>query len=173
MTGIELMDCNIDPAVAFTEEERQTPSRIALPDNSVSVIFFTEIIEHLYNLQNVLSEMHRVLKPGGVVYCSTNNAAHLAGLLRLLSGQNNLDTDLEQTSLLKASQWRGHVRFYSLSELRVLFERFGFTVREAHYIEPIFMYRKSYRGLGYRLFKAALYHFGGRFRSHVEIVATK
>ncbi len=45
----------------------------ALPyaDNSVDAIFISAVIEHLYNPLVAISEMYRVLKPGGVVFSIT------------------------------------------------------------------------------------------------------
>lgn len=40
-------------------------------DNSVDAIFISAVIEHLYNPMKAISEMYRVLKPGGVVFSIT------------------------------------------------------------------------------------------------------
>lgn len=40
-------------------------------DNSVDCIFIEAVLEHLYDLQKCLKEIHRVLKPGGIVYSNT------------------------------------------------------------------------------------------------------
>ena len=173
--GIDFVPCNIDPTVCFTSEERLIDSRFHLQDSSASAVFFMETIEHVYNVENVLAEIRRILKPGGIVYCTTNNISHLLGFSRLLQGRSNLDTDLNSTSLLVSSQWRGHVRFYSLGELEFLFAKTGFNVIEANYVEPYFMVgsRNFKRGFVYTLAKTVLHNFGGRFRSHIEVVCAK
>lgn len=38
---------------------------IPLPDNSVDTVLATEVFEHLFNLEEILVELHRVLRPGG------------------------------------------------------------------------------------------------------------
>jgi SAM-dependent methyltransferase len=173
--GIGLFPCNIDPAVTFSEEERRIPSRIPLSDSSASIVYFMETIEHVYNVENVLSELRRIVKPGGLVYCTTNNISHLPGLLRLFRGRSNLDVDLKATSLLSSHQWRGHVRFYSLKELNYLFESHGFRTLAANYVEPYFMFGSPGfdRGIPYRAAKAALHRWGGRYRSHVEVLCER
>ncbi len=43
-------------------------SDIPLQDNYCDAIFCGEVIEHLLNVQHLLSEIYRVLKPGGGVH---------------------------------------------------------------------------------------------------------
>lgn len=40
-------------------------------DNCVDAIFISAVIEHLYNPLKAIAEMHRVLKPGGIVFSIT------------------------------------------------------------------------------------------------------
>ena len=44
-----------------------------LADNSIDCVFALGVIEHLSNPANILSEIYRILRPGGIVYCSTPN----------------------------------------------------------------------------------------------------
>jgi len=37
-----------------------------LPDNSVDKIFSRHVLEHIENLEHLIKEIHRVLKPGGI-----------------------------------------------------------------------------------------------------------
>ena len=43
-----------------------THSRIPFPDNTFDFIVSTSVVEHVEDLDAALSEMHRVLKPGGM-----------------------------------------------------------------------------------------------------------
>lgn len=47
--------------------------RIPLDDKSIEVIISMETIEHIEDDNNFISELHRVLKPGGLVVISTPN----------------------------------------------------------------------------------------------------
>lgn len=111
------------------------PNRLALKDQSVDIVICTEMLEHLYSLRPFFEEVTRVLKPGGVLFVDTNNVAYLLGILRLLRGETNLDLSLEHTSALAESEWRGHVRFYSLRQLRELATRYGMTVPASGYFQ--------------------------------------
>jgi SAM-dependent methyltransferase len=51
-----------------------TGSAIDLPDASVDVFFAGESIEHVFNVDAFLDEVHRVLKPGGRFILTTPNA---------------------------------------------------------------------------------------------------
>eukprot|EP01028_Stygiella_incarcerata_P014383 TRINITY_DN9450_c0_g1_i2.p1 TRINITY_DN9450_c0_g1~~TRINITY_DN9450_c0_g1_i2.p1 ORF type:complete len:249 (-),score=-39.49 TRINITY_DN9450_c0_g1_i2:68-814(-) len=41
---------------------------LPLEDNSIDTIMATEVFEHIPNLQNVITEINRVLKPGGMIF---------------------------------------------------------------------------------------------------------
>ncbi|MEZ5417968.1 MAG: class I SAM-dependent methyltransferase [Vicinamibacterales bacterium] len=51
-----------------------TGSAIDLPDGSVDLVFAGESIEHVFNVDAFLDEVHRVLRPGGTVIITTPNA---------------------------------------------------------------------------------------------------
>ena len=54
------------------------------PDATFDVVSATEVIEHLENFRQVVREIHRVLKPGGVCILSTPNILNLNSRLRFL-----------------------------------------------------------------------------------------
>lgn len=54
--------------------------------NTADLIIALEVIEHLFDTDQFLSEIYRVLKPKGVLILSTPNLASLANRLRLLFG---------------------------------------------------------------------------------------
>jgi len=55
------------------------------PDSSFDLVTCVETIEHLENFRALLREIHRMLKPGGVVIITTPNILNLRSRLRFLS----------------------------------------------------------------------------------------
>jgi SAM-dependent methyltransferase len=58
--------------------------RIPYDDETFDVCFSIEVIEHLHNPQNIINEIHRVLKPNGMLFLSTPNVHSIAQKLRFL-----------------------------------------------------------------------------------------
>lgn len=50
---------------------------IPLDDNTVDCIVATEVLEHCYSPDIILREIHRVLKPGGLFFCTVPFIWHL------------------------------------------------------------------------------------------------
>ncbi len=48
-------------------------AKIDIPDNSVDIINFSNVLEHLHNREGILAELQRVLKPDGRLYISIPN----------------------------------------------------------------------------------------------------
>ncbi len=59
---------------------------LKLKSNSADLVIALEVIEHLFDTDLFLSEIHRVLKPKGILILSTPNLASLPNRLRLLFG---------------------------------------------------------------------------------------
>lgn len=85
------------------------------------LVFAGELIEHLIDTDGFLTEIHRVLRPGGVLVLTTPNLASLENRLRLLLGRypNWVDYRLGSS---------GHVRAYTPRVLRAQLAAHGFRV---------------------------------------------
>ncbi|WP_155368174.1 class I SAM-dependent methyltransferase [Catellatospora vulcania] len=88
---------------------------------SLSAIVLGELIEHLVAPPAVLRELHRVLKPGGIVVLTTPNLATLQDRLRFLLGRSPRQVDCEHPYL------RLHIRPFTASSLRRLLRNTGFA----------------------------------------------
>ena len=113
---------------------RATGEALPLADASMDVVTFFEVLEHVENERRFLEEVHRVLKPGGVILMSVPNK----GFAEPLDMDN-----LVFTPLLKAARRLGlargvsdyhlrHHRHYSLADLERLFAGL-FAVERVHY----------------------------------------
>jgi len=68
--------------------------QLDFPDDSLDIVIANHILFFVSNPDNVLAEIHRVLKPGGCFYCSTIDENHMSELESLLKGY---DTTMELT----------------------------------------------------------------------------
>jgi len=97
------------------------------PDASFDVVIFSELIEHLgLNPVRVLSEIHRVLRPEGIVVVTTPNSLSLERLEAYLYGTRPM---VDRYSPLFGYGAR-HNREYHPRELRELLEGTGFHIEE-------------------------------------------
>ena len=106
---------------AFNIETDEFP----YPDGSFDVVVFSELIEHLgVNPVRTLSEIHRVLRPGGAVVVTTPNALSLERFATFVRGGSQM---VDRYSPLFGYGAR-HNREYNPHELRGLLEACGFAV---------------------------------------------
>jgi SAM-dependent methyltransferase len=97
------------------------------PDASFDVVVFSELIEHLgVNPVRALAEIHRVLRPGGIVVVTTPNALSLERFATFLRGGSQM---VDRYSPLFGYGAR-HNREYHPRELRELLEGTGFVIED-------------------------------------------
>ena len=85
------------------------------PDDSVDVVVCNQVLEHLKNIWLPMSEMHRVLRPGGHAILSVPNLASLHNRFLLAFGR-------QPTSI---RTFGPHIRGYTLRQFRELIGRDG------------------------------------------------
>jgi SAM-dependent methyltransferase len=135
---IEEIPVNLDPLVKVTTPIEGMTDRIPLEDSSVDLIIFSHVIEHLYHPRLIVEEMCRVLKKGGKIVLSTDNAFLIGGFLNYLTNGAYLHEPVEITSAMVFTEWRGHVRFFSEMDLRTLLERSGMRIVESRFHEALY-----------------------------------
>jgi glycosyltransferase involved in cell wall biosynthesis/2-polyprenyl-3-methyl-5-hydroxy-6-metoxy-1,4-benzoquinol methylase len=92
--------------------------------NSFDGAVCIEVLEHLYDPKYTVSEIFRVLKPGGLLIASVPNSGYFRERLRALT-RAELSTSISDLS----NEWKGaHIRFYNLRSFTRLFEVSGFKV---------------------------------------------
>ena len=93
-------------------------------DNSFDVVLFCEIIEHLLtDPVHALTEIRRVLKPGGDLVLTTPNVARLENARKIIAGENVYDPYSGH------GPYGRHNREYTQEDLFSLLTGNGFTVR--------------------------------------------
>jgi ubiquinone/menaquinone biosynthesis C-methylase UbiE len=94
---------------------------LPLADASVDVVWAGEVVEHVADVAPWLSELRRVLRPGGTLLLTTPH--HGPGtLLSLALSRRRFAEHFEPRS--------DHLRFYSPRTLRALLDDLGFDVAE-------------------------------------------
>lgn len=144
--------------------------RFPYEDNCFDLVLWCEVIEHLTeNPVHALSEIHRVLRPGGALVLSTPNAARVESIARLLNGGNLYDP-YHLGAPLKGSR---HSREYTLQELEDLIDGCGFEIER---IQDINIYPPGNRA--FALMRAVMNKVvarltGGHYRYHLFVRARK
>ena len=104
-------------------------------DAYFNIIYCGEIIEHLFNPDHLLEEVHRVLKPEGTCVMTTPNLAGWPSRFALLLGYQPYPMAVSPSHegagklLMKGSegQW-GHIRVFTLKALEELLELYEFKI---------------------------------------------
>lgn len=66
----------------------------ALPENSFDVVISNQVIEHILDLDHFISEIKKVLKPGGYAVISTENLASWHNIFALILGHQDFSHHL-------------------------------------------------------------------------------
>ena len=103
-----------------------------MENDFVDAVVAGDVIEHIFDTDMFLSELHRILRPGGVLILTTPNLAWWWSRLRLLAGRppagvggasfvHRCDSaiDIKHLRVLPPSEWKH------------LFNQHGFSVEQA------------------------------------------
>ena len=104
------------PGAQTVQLEPDTP--LPFEDSRFDLVLCAETLEHVRDVQLLLSEVRRVLRPGGRLAVTTPSHGRLTGLAVLARGFEAVFEPLSP-----------HLRFFSRRSLRRLLEEMGFDVR--------------------------------------------
>ena len=143
--GVEIVDEKIKIAKenGIKVKKFDLNNRFNFEDNFFDIILSNQVIEHLYNSDNFLSEIHRVLKPCGYAVISTENASSWDNIFASILGwqifsltnfSNKTKSIGNPFSLHRGENtnidYWGHVRIYNIRGLKEYIEAFGFKVEK-------------------------------------------
>lgn len=107
--GVEVLEHNVEEP-------------FPIEDECIDVVHSCEIIEHLFDTEGYLNELHRVLVPNGVLILSTPNLNSLANRFRVPLG-----LPLPMWGAFPNDRHGGHVRVFNKAKIVQLLERTGFN----------------------------------------------
>lgn len=86
--GIEVVDkrARLARKNGIKTKAASLEKRLPYKDNQFDLVHSNQVIEHLFDLDIFLSEIHRVLKPKGILLISTENPASWHNIFALLMG---------------------------------------------------------------------------------------
>lgn len=143
-------------------------SPLPFPDETFACAMLCETFEHLrIDPAFVLSEINRVLMPGGALLLTTPNVYSLPSLGRYLLGRSIADP-LQEFGKLRGIGHMGHVREYSASEVARFLGAAGFGSQTIDY-----RYHPNLRSRSRKILDLAYRIVPRRFRREIVIVARK
>ena len=140
--GIRYQGMDITPEFAAPDIViRDVSDGIPFPDASFDHVFCIEVLEHVPNPFGALTEMHRVLRQGGVLALSVPNPYHAKELI---------------WNLLRIPDRQGHIYGWTRQNMTKLGEMNGFRldgVAGTYLHPPIPMFALLARSIIYRFLK--------------------
>jgi len=94
-------------------------------------VIATEVIEHLWNVDNFLNECYSILNKNGIFILSTPNIKYWKNRIDLLFGKTTI---FDEDEYKKSSGFVGHLRFYTPQKFCGLLKKYSFRVEE---VKPI------------------------------------
>lgn len=123
VTGVDASESGIRLAVSQvpggTFYHLDAENDLPFENNAFDACVCTEVIEHLLDVRGFLSEVHRVLTPGGVFFLTTPFHGWIKNLLLITL---NFDTHFIPTG--------EHIRFFSRRSLQACLAEAGFNVEQ-------------------------------------------
>jgi 2-polyprenyl-3-methyl-5-hydroxy-6-metoxy-1,4-benzoquinol methylase len=128
-SGIELSPAFADYAAHHSGVEvlRKPLEECGFPDDSFDVLILAAVLEHLYNPNEVVSEISRILRPGGALFLDVPNEAGLYFRIgNLYQGLRGRDWVVNLAPTFSPF----HVFGFTPNSLRALLSKHGFEVRK-------------------------------------------
>lgn len=137
VTGADPSEPSLETARAHAEESglsitylKAMGENLPFPDESFDVVYCCDVLEHVSNLDRVIAETARVLRPGGVYFYDTINRTLRSKLVVIKLLQEWRATRIMPPNL------HNRKMFIKPRELIVLLDRYGIENREVRGMRP-------------------------------------
>ena len=134
LVGLEYSPHRLEQAKLNLDEQNFVPllgsaeNMDAIESNSIDCIVSADTIEHIPDVYSAVSEMYRVLRPGGKLIINTPNIAFLKKRILLMIGRfpstSQGNEGLGSDILFDG----GHLHYFTFRSLRLLLSRSGFLI---------------------------------------------
>ena len=104
---------------------RTVDEKLPFKKNEFDAVVAGEVIEHLYDVNNFLQEIYRILKPNGQLILTTPNLASFGSRVSLLLGRTPWMIENEITPPNS-----GHIRYFTFDSLTKLLQKHKFMVKK-------------------------------------------
>lgn len=137
LAGLTGMDVYDDvPTDRWTYARGDVTAGLPFDDATFECVVAGEIIEHVPNPDELLREVRRVLKPGGLFVLSTPNVVSWANRVLVPLGIQPLGTETSSEIALgrrhrilgQGNQVQGHLKLFTSRALTEILERYGYTI---------------------------------------------
>ena len=126
----------LDLSLRYCEKARATGEQVICGDLGMALPFrsgafdaalCSDTFEHLLNPLDLVLEIHRVLRPGGLLFCHVPNEFSYKSLWQIVRGEGICNRNF----FPDAEEWEyPHVRFFSHKGFRRMLELGGFALAE-------------------------------------------
>jgi SAM-dependent methyltransferase len=114
------------------------PTELPLPSGGTDLVLMSHVIEHLYHPRAVVRECYRLLRSGGKLLVTTDNAMMIDVFANYVGGYGYIFEPVQTTAAMSFDFWRGHVRFFTAQDLATLVAAEGLTVTKTEYFQCIY-----------------------------------
>lgn len=104
--------------------------RWPLDDSFFDAVVIYDVLEHVESVEQTMSEIKRVLKPGGVIYAFIPCEGDWLSFWHWLRFNKRLDT--------LTNKYAGHINRFSRAKWQNIFGQFGFKIIDRKYSEHFF-----------------------------------
>jgi SAM-dependent methyltransferase len=124
ITGIDAAQAAVEKAKCRGIDARvgDLNDPLPFPTASFDAVFAGEILEHVFDIDTLLSQISRVLRPSGLLIVTTPNLAALGRRLLLMFNRN------PHIEISFSGDAAGHIRYFVRSTLSSILGKHGFLV---------------------------------------------